>query len=130
MVQILAPISAGELIDKITILRIKREEIIGAVAQGNVERELHQLLQIRAGARFGTSAIAPLEEELFRTNRQLWDVENELRALEQDHNFGASFVELARSVYRLNDRRNSLKKQVNELTGSAIVEEKSYPAYD
>jgi hypothetical protein len=130
MVHILAPISAGELIDKITILRIKREKVPGAAARANVERELDQLLHIRAAGSLGTSAIAVLEAELFQINGKLWDVEDNLRALERDHDFGTAFIALARSVYRLNDRRNLLKKQVNELTGSVIVEEKSYPVYD
>jgi Family of unknown function (DUF6165) len=74
--------------------------------------------------------LAVLEEELFQVNGRLWDVEDELRALEQGGNFGELFVELARSVYRLNDRRSLLKRQINTVTGSVIVEEKSYPAYE
>lgn len=130
MVHILAPISAGELVDKITILRIKQEKISVAAARANIERELDELLRIRADASLGVSAVAVLEEELLQVNRQLWDIENELRAREHDHDFGTRFIALARSVYRLNDRRNLLKKQANALTGSVIVEEKSYAAYD
>ena len=130
MVDILAPISVGELIDKITILRIKRERIRVAPAQANIQRELDGLLEIRAHASLDVPDLAVFEEELFRVNGRLWDVEDELRALEQNGNFGRRFVELARSVYKLNDRRSLLKRRINTVTGSAIVEEKSYSAYE
>jgi Family of unknown function (DUF6165) len=127
---ILAPISVGELIDKITILRIKRERIRTAPARVNIEHELDRLLEIRARASLDLSDLAALEEELSQVNGRLWDVEDELRALEQNGNFGERFIELARAVYRLNDRRSLLKRQINTVTDSAIVEEKSYPSYD
>ena len=130
MVDILAPISVGELIDKITILRIKRERIRATSAQANIDRELDRLLEIRAGASLDLAELAALEEELFRVNGRLWDVEDEVRSLEQSGDFGERFIELARSVYRLNDQRSMLKRRINEVTGSAIVEEKSYPAYE
>ena len=130
MVDILAPISVGELIDKITILRIKRERVRAAAAQDNVQRELDGLLQIRARAPLATPDLAALEEQLLQVNGRLWDVEDELRALEQGNNFGERFIELARSVYRLNDERSRVKRKINAVTGSAIVEEKSYTAYD
>jgi Family of unknown function (DUF6165) len=130
MVDILAPISVGELIDKITILRIKRERIRAASAQANIDRELDRLLEIRARASVDLAGLAGLEDELFRVNGRLWDVEDELRSLEQSGDFGERFIELARSVYRLNDRRSVLKRRINAVTGSAIVEEKSYPAYE
>jgi hypothetical protein len=129
MVDILAPISVGELIDKITILRIKRERIGAAAARANVERELARLVEIRARSALDTAEVAALEEQLLEINERLWDVEDELRGLEQGSNFGTRFVELARSVYRLNDRRSMLKRRINEVTGSAIVEEKSYRSY-
>ena len=129
MADILAPISVGELIDKITILRIKRERIRAAPAQANIARELDRLLEIRVRASVDLADLAGLEDELFQVNGRLWDVEDELRALEQHGDFGERFIELARSVYRLNDRRSALKRRINTVTGSAIVEEKSYPAY-
>jgi hypothetical protein len=127
---ILAPISVGELIDKITILRIKLDKIREPAAQANVRRELDQLLAIGAGARLDANALAPFEQGLSQVNRQLWEVEDEVRGLENASNFGARFVELARSVYRLNDRRSALKRSINEVSGSAIVEEKSYTSYE
>ena len=130
MVDILAPISVGELIDKITILRIKRERIRAASAQANIDRELDRLLEIRAGSSLDVAELAALEDELFRVNGRLWDVEDEVRSLEQSGDFGERFIELARSVYRLNDQRSVLKRRINTVTASAIVEEKSYPAYE
>ena len=130
MVDILAPISVGELIDKITILRIKRERIRAAPARANIERELDRLLETRARSSLDMAELAALEEELFRVNGRLWDVEDEVRGLEQSGDFGERFIELARSVYRLNDERSVLKRRINEVTGSTIVEEKSYPTYE
>lgn len=130
MVDILAPISVGELIDKITILRIKRERIGAAPAQANVERELDRLLEIRSRPSLDLANLAALETELFQVNGRLWDIEDELRALERSGNFGKSFIELARSVYRLNDERSALKRRINHVTDSAIVEEKSYTIYE
>jgi hypothetical protein len=130
MVDILAPISVGELIDKITILRIKRERIRAAPARANIDRELDRLREIRAGSSLDLADLAALEEELLRVNGRLWDVEDEVRSLEQSGDFGERFIELARSVYRLNDQRSMLKRRINEVTGSAIVEEKSYRTYE
>jgi len=130
MVDILAPISVGELIDKITILRIKRERIRGAGAQANVARELESLLEIRARAGLVAGEVDGLEEQLFQVNGRLWDIEDQLRSLEREHKFQARFIELARSVYRLNDQRSTLKRKINEVTGSGIIEEKSYSSYE
>ncbi len=126
---ILAPISVGELIDKITILRIKREKLRDDARRNNIGRELAELLEIRSRSRLDTSDLALLEEQLSQVNRRLWDVEDDLRDLERTGNFGARFVELARSVYKLNDRRTALKQRINAVSGSVIVEEKSYKPY-
>ena len=126
MVDILVPASAGELIDKITILRIKRERIRAAPAQANIERELGRLLEVRARASLDRPDLAALEDALFEINGRLWDIEDELRALERRGTFGERFIELARSVYRLNDERSALKRQISMATHSAILEEKSY----
>src|SRR5690242_15105654 len=130
MVDILAPISVGELIDKITILRIKRERIRGAAAQTNIARELESLLEIRARAGLVAGDVDRLEEQLFQVNGRLWDIEDQLRSLERGNTFQERFIELARSVYRFNDQRSTLKRKINEVTGSAIVEEKSYHSYE
>ena len=128
MVDVLAPISVGELIDKITILHIKTEKIRDAAAHKNVRNELDRLLQIRAGLEL-TADLGAVEAQLLDVNRRLWQVEDDLRDLERLGDFGARFVELARSVYTLNDRRAALKRQINEVTSSAIIDEKSYHSY-
>ena len=123
---ILAPISVGELIDKITILRIKRDKISDNAGQRHVRHELDQLVQVRNQWELNTSPLAALEEQLFEINLRLWQVEDDLRDSERTSNFGVRFVEMARLVYKLNDRRAALKKEINAVTGSAIIEEKSY----
>jgi len=119
------PVSVGELIDKITILEIKDRKIADPGKLGNVRAELAQLRQIRARLP-RLSEIATPERELQSVNTRLWEVEDDLRELEARADFGARFVELARSVYKLNDRRAALKYAINLATGSTIVEEKSY----
>ena|ERR1043166_5174463 len=123
------PISFGELIDKITILQIKAERIAEPHKVANVRKELAMLVAARA--RFGVAdeTAAPLQAELMRVNAALWDIEDRIRDCERDKNFGPDFIELARSVYRTNDRRAALKRQLSELAGSSIVEEKSYRTY-
>jgi ADP-heptose:LPS heptosyltransferase len=124
--QLLAPLSVGELLDKITILQIKAERILDPQKQGNVRRELCCLEAVRRCNVAPLPALETLYRELAAVNRQLWDVEDDLRRSERDQCFDRRFVQLARSVYRCNDRRAALKRKINELTGSAIVEEKSY----
>lgn len=121
-----APVSYGELIDKITILEIKAERIGDPAKQANIRRELGALDRVREGALAATPELAALRDELAAVNRRLWEVEDALRGCEREGRFDAHFVELARSVYRENDRRATLKRALNKLTGSDIVEEKSY----
>lgn len=122
--EILAPIAAGELIDKITILEIKAARITDAAKRANVMRELDALDALRA--RHGLAGLDALTAELKAVNERLWDVEDEIRELEAEQRFDARFIELARAVYVTNDRRAALKKDINLAVGSAIVEEKSY----
>jgi hypothetical protein len=128
MVEVLAPISVGELIDKITILRIKADKIPDGAARRNVGHELEKLVQIRAGLALAAD-LGELEEQLLDVNLRLWKVEDDLRDLERLGDFGACFVALARWVYTLNDRRSALKRRINEVTSSGIVDEKSYRPY-
>ncbi len=120
-------ISVGELVDKITILEIKQQQISDPVKQRNIRAELQALrpvfLQLSAAAPDGTDALI---DRLRVTNRTLWWIEDELRSLEQDQNFGTEFIRLARAVYINNDERAALKKRLNLLFGSRLVEEKSY----
>jgi hypothetical protein len=126
---VLVPVSFGELIDKITILEIKAERIADPQKAANVRNELGLLTAARARLKIANDAAAPLQAELKRVNAALWDIEDRIRDCERTKDFGPAFIELARSVYRTNDRRAELKRRLSELTGSAIVEEKSYRSY-
>jgi hypothetical protein len=119
------PVSWGELLDKIAILEIKRARIMRLAARANVVKE-HQLLS-RAGApALQVEAVAPLFSTLKCVNEELWDIEDAIREQEARAQFGPVFVDLARSVYRKNDERAALKREINRLLGSELVEEKSY----
>src|SRR5262249_14789281 len=119
-------ISAGELIDKITILQIKSERIRDDAKLGNVRAELAALVAANHCCLGPSTELTALSDELRSVNEALWTIEDELRLSERDQDFGARFVELARSVYRHNDRRAALKRQINELLGSRLIEEKSH----
>lgn len=121
---ILAPISVGELFDKISILEIKRARLAGEPLD-NVRRELAALSPLvdRLMERPGLErAIGYLQD----VNLELWHIEDEIRACEARGDFGSRFIELARSVYKVNDRRAALKREINLACGSTIVEEKYY----
>ena len=120
------PCSIGELIDKITILRIKAERIADAGKLGNVHRELSLLETLVSEEGLIGAALEPIVDKLAEVNARLWDVEDALRICERDNDFGPRFVALARSVYAINDERAALKRAVNNLFGSALIEEKSY----
>lgn len=122
-------VAPGELIDKITILQIKSERIVDADKLKNVRAELQVLEAARDGAMAATPELAALTAQLKQVNEALWETEDGIRDCERSRDFGPMFVELARSVYRTNDRRSALKRQINELLGSKLIEEKSYAAY-
>jgi hypothetical protein len=119
------PVSWGELLDKITILEIKEERIADAGARANVRRELGLLRTIAAPA-LEERAAARLLATLRRINERLWDIEDDIRHKEAQNDFGPAFIGLARSVYKTNDQRAALKKELNTLLQSELVEEKSY----
>jgi tetratricopeptide (TPR) repeat protein len=125
---VLVEVAPGELLDKITILQIKAERIGDPDKLRNVHRELAVLTAARDRALPPSEDLAWLTVELKAVNEALWDVEDEVRLCERARDFGPRFVELARSVYRHNDRRAALKRQVNDLLGSSLKEEKSYAA--
>jgi len=127
--QIRAPISIGELIDKITILEIKSERIADRDKLRNVRAELGILNELKAQAGLDTPAMAPFAQELKTLNGALWEIEDDIREMERQKNFGDRFIELARSVYFTNDRRAGVKHRINATFGSEIVEEKSYKDY-
>ena len=119
-------IAPGELIDKITILEIKAERITDPQKRHHVSVELAGLTQALHEAISLSARLDELAGQLKAVNEALWDVEDALRHCEQEQDFGLRFVELARSVYAHNDRRSELKRQINRLLGSRLVEEKSY----
>jgi hypothetical protein len=126
-----APISLGELVDKITILEIKLAQFPEGGQRRNVEREwealserLGQVLDEGAGA-----TLIPLKRELEAVNRSLWNIEDDLRDCERSGTFDDRFIELARQVYLTNDERARIKREINETFGSDLVEEKSYTPY-
>jgi len=123
---LLVPISVGELFDKISILEIKAAAISDPAKHRNVMRELTALEAVRRREIAAMPELAALYAELKSANRALWQIEDEIRERERAGLFDEGFVELARNVYRTNDRRALLKRRINELTGSDLVEEKSY----
>lgn len=127
MSSILVPISVGELLDKITILRIKMVNIQDAQKRQNVSKELEALNGVCAVQKIDTESA--LVKELENINSKLWVVEDALRDKERSQSFDKEFLELARSVYFLNDTRAEVKKKINLATGSQFVEEKSYQPY-
>ena len=129
MKDILVPISPGELLDKITILRIKSARMSDAAKLANVRAELAELEKTWQDA-VGTSAnLGEEERALQAVNERLWVIEDDIRDKERAQAFDARFIELARSVYIENDERAAIKKRINVKLGSRIVEEKSYRPY-
>ena len=123
------PISWGELFDKITILQIKLENLTSKDALKNVEQELKKLQSILTQNGLKTMETIQLEGELRRTNQQLWGIEDKIRDKERANSFDDEFIQLARSVYITNDERSRIKRKINDLLGSELVEEKSYAEY-
>lgn len=126
---ILVEISAGELIDKITILEIKTERLTDAAQLANVRAELEVLTGARDGGVATSDLLVALTAELKGVNSALWQIEDDIRDCERRKDFGDRFVQLARAVYHRNDERARLKRAINESLGSRIVEEKSYQPY-
>jgi tetratricopeptide (TPR) repeat protein len=119
-------VAPGELLDKIAILEIKNARIADAGKLRNVQVELAELTALRSEALKISPELSELVAELKAVNERLWQIEDDIRLCERDQDFGPRFIELARSVYRENDRRAALKRAINELLGSRLIEEKSY----
>jgi hypothetical protein len=126
---VMIPVSVGELADKMIILEIKAERIADPAKQADIRSELRLLRD--AWDRHGGPGLglAALMRDLKTTNERLWEIEDEIRDCERHRDFGPRFIQLARSVYRTNDRRFELKRRINEIAGSSIVEQKSHGAY-
>jgi Family of unknown function (DUF6165) len=121
-------LSWGEVIDKITILEIKQQRLSSAEAIDNVRRELAALNKVVADTAV-PEGLAALKQALRAVNERLWDIENQIRAKEAASSFDQQFIEIARSVYVNNDARAKLKREINKLLKSELVEEKQYTSY-
>ena len=124
--KILAEISAGELIDKITILEIKQIRINDDEKLRDVEKELSLLNDTLKKTISDLSKIKTLSEKLKGINQKLWDIENGKRIAEKNNDFGEKFIGLARSVYKTNDERSKIKLEINNILGSSVKEVKSH----
>ena len=125
-------VSNGEIIDKYTILEIKRSKISDPKKLVNIQHEYDTLTpdvkSIYAGAK-DESHLKKLHNDLLEVNKKLWKIEDDIRECERANDFGQTFIDLARAVYYVNDDRSDVKKEINIFTGSDLVEEKSYENY-
>ena len=126
---IIVPVSSGELIDKITILKIKKKKIFNKSKLKNINNELSLLNEIYKNNFKNNKKLLLYEKKLIKINKKLWDIEDKIRFLESKKNFNQQFIDLARAIYINNDERSEIKKKINKLTGSHLIEEKSYKSY-
>jgi len=125
----LMPASWGEVIDRKTILEIKVERLQSPVSVNHASRELEALRASLDGITPTPEALSRLEAALRDVNRQLWDIEDAIRRKEADNSFDTEFIELARSIYRTNDERHRLKREISVLLQSDFIDEKQYTPY-
>lgn len=119
-------VSNGEIIDKLTIIQIKLERIKDQTKLLNLQKEYDELIKVTSSI---ISITDPLYKALYEINCELWDIEDHIRDLERNRDFGGDFIETARSVYFKNDRRAEIKREINIKTSSGLIEEKSYEKY-
>jgi Family of unknown function (DUF6165) len=129
MSEISVPVSPGELLDKITILRIKSSRMSDAKKVANVRLELKVLEETWSASSYARADIAADVTALLQVNERLWVIEDNIRDKERAQEFDADFIRLARAVYFENDERAAIKRRINSKLGSAIAEEKSYAEY-
>ena len=127
--KILSEISAGELLDKISILEIKREKIKNKANQEEINKEYKILKEVESFSIKLTDKLKNLLKEIKEVNQNLWNIEDKLRVCEKNKDFGKIFIELARDVYLNNDKRSKIKSKINEVSGSNIKEIKQYVDY-
>ncbi len=123
------PVSLGELLDKISILEIKNKKITNESKLVNIKKELSGLKNVLKELDINMSEANDLFEDLYKINLSLWEIEDSIRLLEKNEDFGKDFVKLARSVYITNDKRFEVKNKINQLFKSQYIEEKSYEDY-
>jgi hypothetical protein len=119
----------GTVIDRLTILELKLEKIVDPAKRAPVRLE-YEMLSAALAAAVPIPGVVPLRSALKEVNAALWEIEDALRDCEHTKDFGPRFIELARSIYRHNDRRSALKRQIDEAAGSALTEVKSYLPYE
>lgn len=122
-------VSVGEIMDKLTILEIKAEKIKEDAKLANIRKERDNLLPVIDLPAYQTEEVRRLVATLKEINLKLWDIEDDIRQKEAEKSFDEQFIKLARAVYFTNDERAAVKKQINQITGSELVEEKSYEEY-
>ena len=127
--KISVPISVGELFDKISILEIKKIKIKDKTKLQDIKFELNVLKQILTRKRLNKKNNKEQYTKLFNINKRLWNIEDKKRSYEKSKKFDKAFIELARKVYLLNDRRAKIKNKINHISGSMIREVKSYEKY-
>ena len=127
--KILSEISAGELIDKISILEIKLEKIKDKTSQDEINKEYNILKEVQNSSIEMTEKLKTLLIEIKEVNLNLWNIEDKLRICEKNKDFGQTFIELARGVYLNNDKRSKIKSKINDVSGSNIKEIKQYVDY-
>ena len=127
--KILSEISAGELIDKISILEIKLEKIKNKTNQDEINKEYNILKEVQNSSIEMTEKLKTLLKEIKEVNLNLWNIEDKLRICEKNKDFGQTFIELARGVYLNNDKRSKIKSEINKILGSNIREIKQYVNY-
>ena len=126
---ITCPTSAGELLDKLSILEIKSEKIIQEDKLINIKNELQVLTKVQNNSINYDSTVSDYFNKLKEINIKLWTIEDDIRDCERNKDFSNTFIQLARAVYKTNDVRAAIKKEINLYLGSNIVEEKSYQDY-
>ena len=127
--KILSEISAGELLDKISILEIKLEKIKDNTSQKEINKEYKILKEVQNSNIETNEKIQKLFEEIKKVNLKLWNIEDKIRICEKNKDFGKEFVELAREVYFNNDKRSKIKSDINKMLGSNLIEIKQYVRY-
>ena len=127
--KILSEVSAGELLDKISILEIKLERIKDKNSQEEIIKEYNILKETQNSSIEFTDKIKELFESIKETNLNLWKIEDKIRICEKNKDYGKNFIELARGVYFTNDKRSKIKSEINKILGSNIKEMKQYVKY-
>ncbi len=123
-------VSAGELIDKLTILEIKIERIQDPYKMENIQNELRAVIDTVQTYIPPSKELNKLKSDLKETNKKLWDIEDQIRDKEQKKEFDQEFIDISRSVYITNDERGRIKREINQLLGSRLIEEKAYTEYE